>query len=208
MNFSTWVSLLVASILLSLSPGPGALASMSSGSAYGPFRGYWNVIGLQLGLFTQVLIVAVGLGAVLAASAMAFQIVKWLGAGYLAWLGIQLWLSHPIGAKGGNEWQNPFSIRELIVRGFLINTSNPKSAVFMAAILPQFIDSRTPLAPQYAIIAATLISIDLLVMAIYTALGAQLLKLMQATSSQRLLNRVFGTLFLSIALLLAVYHRG
>lgn len=208
MTFSTWVSLLGASILLSLSPGPGALASMSSGSAYGPFRGYWNVIGLQLGLLAQVLIVAAGVGAVLAASELAFNIVKWFGAGYLAWLGIQLWITSPQGTEVSQEWTRPFSIRELVTRGFLINTSNPKSAVFMAAILPQFIDSHAALIPQYAIISATLVIIDLIVMAMYTALGAQLLKLMQTASSQLLLNRIFGTLFITIAVLLAVYRKG
>src|SRR5690606_41100010 len=75
----------------SLSPGAGAVASMDSGLNYGFARGYWNAIGLQLALLMQIAIVAAGVGALLAASALDFALIKWFGVGYLLYLGYCQW---------------------------------------------------------------------------------------------------------------------
>ncbi|MDV3440778.1 LysE family transporter, partial [Pseudomonas otitidis] len=85
MALHTWLAFLVACWVISLSPGAGAIASMSSGLQYGFLRGYWNAIGLQLGLALQIAIVAAGVGAILATSAMAFGLIKWFGVAYLAY---------------------------------------------------------------------------------------------------------------------------
>ena len=79
MVFETWLAFFVACWLISLSPGAGAIASMSCGLQYGFRRGYWNAIGLQLALVLQIAIVAAGVGALLATSAMAFGLIKWFG---------------------------------------------------------------------------------------------------------------------------------
>src|SRR3546814_12041220 len=82
MSLSTWLAFFAASWAISFSPGPGAISAMASGLKYGFRRGYWTTAGLLLGLLTQFLIVAVGLGALLAASELAFGIIKWLGVFY------------------------------------------------------------------------------------------------------------------------------
>src|SRR3546814_10474490 len=87
MSLSTWLAGLAASLAMSFSPGPGAISAMASGLKYGFRRGYWTTAGLLLGLLTQFLIVSVGLGALLAASELAFGIIKWLGVFYLIYLG-------------------------------------------------------------------------------------------------------------------------
>ena len=83
MAFDIWLAFFTACWVISLSPGAGAIASMSSGLQFGFLRGYWNVIGLQLALAVQILIVAAGVGAVLTASALAFNLIKWFGVAYL-----------------------------------------------------------------------------------------------------------------------------
>ena len=88
MSLSTWLAFFVASWLISLSPGAGAISCMATGMRYGYVRGLWNIAGLQLGILFVLAIVAAGLGALLAASAVAFATIKWLGAAYLVWLGI------------------------------------------------------------------------------------------------------------------------
>ncbi|MFQ6749190.1 LysE family transporter, partial [Bordetella pertussis] len=89
MTLSTWLTFFVASWAISFSPGAGAISAMSSGLKYGFARGYWNTAGLILGILFQFLIVAVGLGAVLATSELAFTLVKYAGVVYLIYLGMR-----------------------------------------------------------------------------------------------------------------------
>ena len=87
MTLETWLAFFVACWVISLSPGAGAVASMSAGLRYGFLRGYWNALGLQLALLMQIAVVAAGLGAVLATSELAFNLIKWFGVAYLVYLG-------------------------------------------------------------------------------------------------------------------------
>lgn len=96
----------------------------------------------------------------------------------------------------------------LVMRGFVVNASNPKAIVFILAVLPQFLDPARPLLAQYLILAATMIAVDLIVMAGYTGLAARVLRLLRAPHQQRLLNRTFGGLFAAAALLLATVRRA
>ncbi|TDV64466.1 LysE family transporter [Pseudomonas sp. LP_7_YM] len=208
MSFETWLAFFAACWVISLSPGAGAIASMSSGLQYGFWRGYWNALGLQLGLVVQIAIIAAGLGAVLATSAVAFTLIKWFGVAYLVYLGVKQWRALP-----GDLSENP-TIRSvgkpttLVTRGFLVNISNPKALVFMLAILPQFIDTQLPLLPQYLTIGATMVCVDLTVMAGYTGLASKVLRLLTTPRQQRRMNRTFAGLFVSAAAFLATLHRA
>ncbi len=208
MTFPTWFSFFIACWLISLSPGAGAIASMSSGLAHGFRRGYWNAIGLQLALILQVGIVAAGIGAVLAASELAFSLIKWFGVAYLLYLGWKQW-SAPVAAPLLAAESGSTSARKLLLRGFVVNASNPKAIVFILAVLPQFIAPAQPLLPQYVLMTATMVLVDLVVMAAYTGLAARVLRLRRSPRQQRLLNRTFGSLFAAAAALLAtVRHAG
>ena len=208
MSLETWLAFFAACWVISLSPGAGAIASMSSGLQYGFWRGYWNALGLQLALIVQIAIIAAGLGAVLATSALAFTLIKWFGVAYLVYLGVKQWRALP------SDLSDDASIRPigkpmaLVARGFLVNISNPKALVFMLAILPQFIDTYLPLVPQYLTIAATMVSVDLIVMAGYTGLASKVLRLLKTPKQQRRMNRTFAGLFVSAAAFLATLHRA
>ncbi len=208
MLLDTWISYFVACWIISLSPGAGAVASMSSGLNYGFRRGYWNALGLQVALALQIGIVATGLGAVLATSEVAFSVIKWFGVAYLIYLGWKQWMAPPAAvavASGDAAHGRPWS---LVMRGFVVNASNPKAIVFILAVLPQFLDPTRPLLAQYLILAATMIAVDLVVMAGYTGLAARVLRLLREPHQQRLLNRCFGGLFVGAALLLATVRRA
>ena len=90
-----WLAFFAACWVISLSPGAGAIASMSSGLQYGFMKGYWNVIGLQIALAVQILIVAAGVGAILTASELAFNLIKWFGVIYLIYLAYKQWCQKP-----------------------------------------------------------------------------------------------------------------
>jgi len=208
MSLETWLAFFAACWVISLSPGAGAIASMSSGLQYGFWRGYWNALGLQLALIVQIAIIAAGLGAVLATSAMAFTLIKWFGVAYLVYLGIKQWRALP------SDLSEDASVRPigkplaLVFRGFLVNISNPKALVFMLAILPQFIDTHLPLLPQYLMIGVTMVSVDLIVMAGYTGLASKVLRALKTPKQQRRMNRTFAGLFVSAAAFLATLHRA
>jgi homoserine/homoserine lactone efflux protein len=209
MSLHTWLAFFAASWLISLSPGAGALSCMSAGLRYGFRRGVWNIVGLQLGIGLLVSVVALGLGAVLAASNLAFQAIKWFGVAYLIWLGVQQWRAEPRPlAVDAGAAAAPGSRKALVMRGFLVNVSNPKGIIFMLAVLPQFIDPRAPQAMQYLICVATLWFTDFVVMTGYTLLAAKLLKALRDPRHIRWTNRFFGSLFVAVGLLLASFKRG
>lgn len=208
MELSTWLAFFVASWAISISPGAGAVAAMSSGLSHGFVRGYFTTLGLVLGIWLQILVVGVGLGAVVAASSTAFLIIKWSGAAYLIWLGIQQWRSPATPVSAQAEPGQAVSRRSMVVRGIMINAVNPKGTVFLLAVVPQFLNLSQPMAPQYLVIALTLGFTDLVVMAGYTALAAKVLSTLKSAAHIRTMNRVFGSLFVVAGTLLATFKRA
>ncbi len=182
---------------------------MSAGLNHGFLRGYAMTIGLVLGIWTQILVVGLGLGALIATSSLGFAIVKWLGVAYLVWLGIRQWRApaQPMVAEG-EPGAATASRASLVLRGWMVNAVNPKGTVFLLAVVPQFLALSQPLAGQYLVIAATLGFTDLVVMAGYTALAARVLRLLKAPRQIKLLNRAFGALFVAAGGLLALFKRA
>jgi homoserine/homoserine lactone efflux protein len=207
-ELSTWLAFFAASWAISISPGAGAVAAMSAGLNHGFRRGYVTTLGLILGIWTQVLVVGLGLGALVAASSTAFQVVKWLGVAYLVWLGIQQWRApaRPLAAKA--EQGALVTRRSMVLRAWMINAVNPKGTVFLLAVVPQFMDLAQPLLPQYLIIGATLGFTDLVVMAGYTALASRVLGALKSPAHIRAMNRTFGGLFVVAGSLLAMFKRA
>ena len=208
MPLDTWFAFFVASWLISLSPGAGAVSCMSAGMGFGYRRALWNVVGLEIGILLVLCVVAAGLGAVLAASNVAFTAVKWLGAAYLVWLGVQQWrapaipLEIDVATKGGG------TAKARLVKGFLVNATNPKGILFMLAVLPQFIDPTRPQFVQYAICGVTLLFTDLVVMSAYTGFASRVLRLLRAPRQLRVMNRAVGGLFVVAGAFLATFRRA
>ncbi|MDP2547685.1 LysE family transporter [Oceanobacter sp. 4_MG-2023] len=211
MALDIWLTFFTACWVISFSPGAGAVASMSSGLQYGFRHGYWNVIGLQLALVVQIGVVVAGVGAVLATSAWAFEVIKWFGVGYLVYLGWLQWHATP--ANLDDEVEHARDTRResparLVLKGFLVNMSNPKAIVFILAVLPQFLNTEAALPLQYGVMLITMVAVDLVVMAIYTGLAAKVLRYLQSPRQQRLLNRSFAVMFVGAASLLSTVHRA
>lgn len=207
MALHTWIAFFAAAWLISLSPGAGAVSCMAAGMRYGYRRAVWNIVGLQAGIQFVLLLVAAGLGALLATSETAFTAVKWVGALYLVWLGVQQWRA-PATSLVAHADVRDGTPRELVLRGFIVNATNPKGILFMLAVLPQFIDPARPQPLQYAICGLTLLATDAVVMSGYTAFAARVLSLLRGARQQRLLNRTFGALFVAAGTLLATFKRA
>jgi homoserine/homoserine lactone efflux protein len=209
MDFTLWLAFFAAAWAISLSPGAGAVAAMSAGLNHGFRRGYFTTLGLVLGIVTQLVVVALGVGALIAASATAFTAIKWLGVAYLVYLGIQQWRAPaaPM-AKADDAVTLRVRRRDLVLRGWIVNALNPKGTVFLLAVVPQFLDLSRDLGVQYAVIGATLVFTDLVVMAGYTLLASRVLAALRAPTHVRLLNRLFGGLFVAAGVALASIKRG
>lgn len=209
MELSTWLAFFAASWAISISPGAGAVAAMSAGLNHGFRRGYITTFGLVLGIWVQVVVVSLGLGALVATSSTAFAVVKWLGVAYLVYLGIQQWRAPatPMAAKT-EEGAAVVTRRSMVLRAVMINAVNPKGTVFLLAVVPQFINPAQPLVMQYVVIALTLGLTDLVVMFGYTALAARVLGALKSAAHMRLTNRAFGALFVAAGAFLALFKRG
>lgn len=206
MSYQVWFAYMLACWVISISPGAGAIASMSSGLNYGFRRGYWNAIGLQLALLVQIAIVAAGVGVLFATTPLAFFVVKWFGVLYLLYLAYIQWTTKTQSIDIPTE-QPTKSIPKLILYGFIVNISNPKAIVFLLAVLPQFLDLSKPQWIQYVIMAVTMITIDLIVMAGYTGLADKVLRLLKSPKQQKYMNRTFAVLFSCAAGLLSLVHQ-
>ena len=208
MTLETWLAFFVASWIISISPGSGAIYAMSCGLNHGFRRGFVGTVGLIAGIWTALAIVAVGLGAVLSASTHAFTALKWLGVAYLVYLGVKQWRAPPMPLATAGDDGAQISARALIAKGWALNATNPKGIVFMMAVMPQFIDTTAPLLPQYLVIAATFAFTDFVIMAIYTGFAAKVLTYFKTETQMRLLNRIFGSLFVLAATALATFKRN
>lgn len=208
MSLSLWLAFFIAAWAISFSPGPGAIAVMSASLNHGFARGCFATFGLILGFWTQLVVVAIGLGALMATSAAAFAVVKWLGVAYLVYLGVRQWRSAPLALPTGARSAQPMARGRIVVEAWLLNAVNPKGTVFMLAVVPQFLTAGEPLVPQYLVIGATLAFTDLVVNILYAALAARLVRMLRTPARQRAVNRVFGSLFVALGVLLATFKRA
>lgn len=204
MSLGAWSGFLLAAVLIAFTPGPGAILSMSTGIR----QGYWSallaILGLQTAILIHLAIVAVGLGALLATSEVAFSALKLFGAAYLIWLGWQKWRSQP---SQPGESSSLKGRKSLFLQGLLVNLTNPKAIVFIVALVPPFVDTGSPLLPQYLTIALTLCLTDMVAMSIYALTAERMGRWLHRPAAIRLQNRLFGSLFVSAGALLAISSR-
>lgn len=198
MALHLWLGFFLTTLVVALSPGPGAVLSMSVGIRLGYRHALKAILGLQTALLLQLALVGLGLGAVLAASELAFLVIKLAGAAYLVWLGVQRWREPLAIGEAGADVNRGF-----YRQGILVNLGNPKAIVFIAALVPQFIDPQAQQLPQFAVIALTMCSLDTAVMSCYALLASRFRGVLASPRRGLFANRVFGSIFVAAGALLA-----
>jgi threonine/homoserine/homoserine lactone efflux protein len=189
-------------------PGPTVLLALTNGSRYGIRRALPGMVGAVLSDFVLIGAVALGLGALLAASEFWFSVVKWLGAAYLVFLGVQMLRSTGSLGKALDAANPSFgAARTIFAKSFLVAVTNPKGYLFFSAFLPQFIDPAAPQPEQYMLLALVFAAIDFTVMFGYAALGSQAVRVLK-TSGAVWLDRMCGGALLALAGSLAFYRRA
>ncbi|MCX8958982.1 homoserine/homoserine lactone efflux protein [Erwinia psidii] len=205
MTIEWWLTYLLTTSILSLSPGSGAINTMSTGISHGYRGAVASISGLQVGLAVHIVLVGVGLGALFSQSMLAFEVLKWAGAAYLVWLGIQQWRTS--GAIDLQAVAKAMPRRKLFRRAVLVNLTNPKSIVFLAALFPQFIIPHQPQAMQYLVLGTTTVAVDIVVMIGYATLAKRIAGWIKGPRQMQLLNRIFGSMFVAVGALLASARR-
>ncbi|RTZ13778.1 homoserine/homoserine lactone efflux protein [Vibrio aquaticus] len=201
MDMHVWLAYVVTAIVFSLAPGSGTVNSISNGLSYGTKRSLAAIAGLQIGLAVHIVLVGAGIGALVAQSALAFTIIKWVGAAYLVWLGLQKWRDRSTLATA--QTVNQLSSMRLMRNAILINLTNPKSIVFLVALFPQFIDPTKDQVTQIMVLGLTTVFIDAVVMLGYTSLASQMGRFIRSDKIMSKINKVFGSMFMGCGALLA-----
>ncbi|CAN5715147.1 LysE family translocator [soil metagenome] len=218
MTLTTYLLYTAAVALLILTPGPTMLMCVTNAVNHGPRRAMTSVAGSVTAVLVVMLVSAMGLGAILAASEAAFTALKVVGAAYLIWLGIKTFRSEGavIGAVIEDELQTDAevapepagkSVRAFYMQGFLVGASNPKAVLFFAAFFPQFLNPAEPMAPQFAILALTFMAFEFSVLTFCALSVSRLAPVLRTSSTVRLINRVSGGLFTLMGGLLLLTRR-
>ena len=207
MQFSLWLALAGAGVLVSFTPGAGAINTMSNSLTSGFRRSIWGILGQQAALVIHVMVVALGVGVLVASSPVAFNVIRYAGAAYLVYLGVRQFLSKPQPDQEAAESLRNEPAWSMFRRGLWVNLLNPKAIVFFLAFMPQFIRPEQPLLPQYLVLTATVVVIDILVMWFFFATAAKSFQRFTHTArGQQILNRIFGILFVAVGIVLALIH--
>ena len=189
-------------------PGPTVLLALSNGSRFGVRRSLPGMLGAVLSDFVLVGAVALGLGALLAASEFWFSVLKWVGAAYLAWIGWKMLRSTgALSLPQEGQVNAEASPRRVLSKSFLVAVTNPKGYLFCSALLPQFIDPAASQWPQYLAIGLVFAGIDFAVMFAYAVVGARAVSLLRRRAVMWL-DRTCGAAMLALAGSLLLYRRA
>ncbi len=197
MSFQEWTIFMGIWIAASIPLGPNALNCISSSASYGFRKGLWSVVGVFFAAVLHMSLAFAGLAAFVSTNPMTFEILRWLGVFYLAWMGLSLLRSK--GELSTEKQTRTKSNFQLFVRAILISLSNPKAIFSWLAVFSQFIDSTNPLAPQLIVLAPSALLVTAVVYLTYSAIGTSARQLF-AGMRKRWFDRVTGSLYLAFAI--------
>jgi threonine/homoserine/homoserine lactone efflux protein len=197
----------VAAALLTLTPGLDTALVLRTATSEGPRPAALAVAGICLGTLGWGAIVALGLGALLVASRLAYEVLKWAGAAYLVWLGLNLLLKPRTKFDLGATGANPRSGAGWLWRGALNNLLNPKAGVFYVSFLPQFIPSGVPAGPFAFLLACIHVVMGGAYLLVLVAATRPIASLLQQAAGVRWLDRITGGVFLAFGVRLALDRR-
>ena len=206
-DINTFYLFVGASLLLALAPGPDNIFVLAQSMLRGPAVGLFVTLGLCTGLLVHTSAVAIGVAAIFQTSALAFTLLKLVGAGYLLYLS---WQAFRAGSSGVGAADRPqLSHWGLYKRGIIMNITNPKISIFFLAFLPQFADpARGSLSLQLILLGLLFILSALLVFGLISLMAGQLGSwLNRSASAEKILNRIAGTVLAGLALKLALSER-
>ena len=206
MTLETWLAFTAASAVLLVIPGPTILLVVSYALGQGWRTALPMAVGVALGDFTAMTLSLLGLGAVLAASATLFTVLKWCGAAYLVWLGIKLWRAG--GALDAKPRTDAVSAAKMLGHAWLVTALNPKGLTFFIAFLPQFIDPKLALLPQIGVFGATFLTLAFANVITYALIASRARRVVQNPRTMRTINRTGGSLLIGAGIATVALRAG
>jgi len=200
MTISSWMMYLAVVMLSTLTPGPAVLLSVTNAIGQGPRASIFSSLGNISGLLVLSAAAMTGIGAVLQSSTTVFTVLKAVGAGYLIYLGIRKWQSIDTGFGVDVEALAKRTRPKLYSQGVLIALTNPKALVFFAALFPQFIDTGSPLVPQFISLTGTLMVFSFAALMAYALLANSAKEWLSVPKRARAFNRISGSAFVLLGL--------
>ncbi len=207
MPIELWLAFALASTALLTVPGPTVMLVVSYALGQGRGSAWATVPGVALGDFTAMTVSLLGAGAVLAASATLFAVLKYAGAAYLIWLGIKLWRSEP-SIETLNGGRRDAGRGAMFRNAYVVTALNPKGVVFFTAFVPQFIAADRALVPQLVILEATFLTLAAISAALWAILAGEMRARFRRPETVRLANRIGGSVMIGAGLLTAATRRA
>jgi len=207
MSLEIWFAFVVASSALLAIPGPTVMLVVSYALGRGKATGWATVPGVTLGDFAAMSVSLLGAGAILAASAFFFTILKFAGAAYLIWLGIKLWRAEPK-FEDLRDTSITGQRKTMFWNAFVITALNPKSIVFFIAFVPQFVEPGRALLPQFLILEATFITLAAVNVGIWAVLAGRLHARFRNPKTLKLVNRCGAGFLIGAGLLTTTLRRS
>lgn len=207
MTLASYLLFLPACFALNMAFGPNNLLSVGNGARWGVGPAVVAALGRLLAFALMIAVAGVGMGALLATSALAFNLVKWLGAAYLVWLGIKLLRAPapPLAAPDETAPQTP-DLRALARQEFAVAIGNPKAILIFTAFFPQFVAPEA-YAMSYLLLGLSFLALEVVAIALYALLGARVRRLARGGPAMRWFNRASGSMMIGFGLLLAAARR-
>jgi threonine/homoserine/homoserine lactone efflux protein len=210
-SLEIWIAFALASAVLLAIPGPTVMLVVSYALGRGRESAWATVPGVTLGDFTAMTVSLAGAGAVLAASATLFLVLKLCGAAYLVWLGIGLWRAVPARLAFARGAQAPGERSRMFWRTFwnayVVTALNPKSIVFFIAFVPQFVVADAPLMPQFSILIVTFVGLAAVNTVLWAVLVGEMRRRFERPGTLKLINRIGGSFLIGAGMLTALVRR-
>jgi len=207
MSVTAWLAFAGASAILLAIPGPTVLLVVSYALGHDRRSAMTTVAGVALGDFTAMTASILGLGALLATSVAIFTALKWVGAAYLIYLGINLWRA-PVAENAAVPDAAPVRPLRMFLHAYIVTALNPKSIVFFVAFLPQFLDASQAFLPQIMVMEATFLELATLNATLYALLASTARRTVRRPAVQRAVNRVGGSLLIGAGILTGTWRRA
>lgn len=205
MNLALLSAFIPTFFFVSITPGMCMTLAMTMGMTIGIKRALWMMLGELVGVGIVAALSAIGVAALLLNYPDVFTVFKYLGGLYLAFIGIQMWLSKGrMAIKAEDDSSAQTAYFDLISQGFVTAIANPKGWAFFVALLPPFLDASRPMASQLAVLIAIILSLEFACLLIYASGGRTLKSLLMKSGNVRIMNRMAGTLMIGVGVWLAI----
>jgi threonine/homoserine/homoserine lactone efflux protein len=207
MTWEVYAAYLAATFIVLTIPGPTVMLVVSYALAEGRRSAWATVAGVAAGDLTAMTVSLAGMGAVLSASADLFTALKWIGAGYLIYLGIKLWRSPPT-LEAAASGATRRSATAMMGHAFAVTALNPKSILFFVAFLPQFVRAGAPVTPQLVLLGTTFLVLAVANAGAYALLAGSIRDTVRRPAVLKTINRVGGSVLIGAGILTAALRRS